>query len=130
MPPPISNGAAAPAVPTAPADPVALGLDVRWNVRVRASDGVELSMNVFLPLGTGAGERVPAILNMDPYRKDDLSAGWDLSLASSLAGHGYAYCRLDVRGTGSSDGVAEDEYTARETQDGHEVVEWLAAQPW
>jgi putative CocE/NonD family hydrolase len=118
----ISTGTAA------PADPAALGLEVRHDVRVRARDGVELSVNLFLP--TGAEAPVPAILNTDPYRKDDWSAGWDLSLASYLAGHGYAYCRLDVRGTGSSGGVARDEYTAEETQDGHDVVEWLAAQAW
>ena len=37
-----------------------------------------------------------------------------------LAARGFALCRLDVRGTGSSPGIAEDEYTARETQDGYD----------
>jgi putative CocE/NonD family hydrolase len=87
-----------------------------------------LSVNLFLPRGATAP--VPVILNTDPYRKDDWSAGWDLSLAAYLAERGYAYCRLDVRGTGSSDGVAQDEYTAAETLDGHDTVEWLAAEPW
>ncbi len=67
---------------------------------------------------------------MDPYRKDDWQAGWDLSLGTYLTERGYAYCRLDVRGTGSSDGVAIDEYTDAETLDGHDAVEWLAAQDW
>ena len=119
----VSTGAATPAV-----DPAELGVELRPAVRVPARDGVELSVNLSLPLG--ASGPVPAILNTDPYRKDDWSAGWDLALASYLARHGYAYCRLDVRGTGSSGGVAMDEYTAAETQDGHDVVEWLAAQPW
>jgi putative CocE/NonD family hydrolase len=118
----ISTGAAA------PTEAAALGLEVRSDVRVRARDGVELSVNLFLP--RDALGPVPAILNTDPYRKDDWSAGWDLSLAAHLAGHGYAYCRLDVRGTGSSGGVPMDEYTAAETLDGHDVVEWLAGQPW
>jgi putative CocE/NonD family hydrolase len=39
-------------------------------------------------------------------------------------------CRVDVRGTGSSGGVAQDEYTETETRDGYDAVEWLAAQPW
>ena len=47
-----------------------------------------------------------------------------------LAARGFAFCRLDVRGTGSSPGIALDEYTARETQDGYDAVEWLAAQAW
>jgi uncharacterized protein len=114
--------------PAAPVDPSALGVDLREHVLVPARDGVELSVNLFLPLG--ATGLVPVILNTDPYRKDDWSAGWDLSLAAYLAEHGYAYCRLDVRGTGSSGGVALDEYTAAETWDGHDTVEWLAAQPW
>jgi uncharacterized protein len=119
----ISSGAAT------PVDPADLGLDVRSDVRVPARDGIELSVNLFLPRGLGAG-RVPTVLNTDPYRKDDWSAGWDLSLASYLAHNGYAYCRLDVRGTGSSGGVPMDEYTVEETNDGHDVVEWLAAQAW
>jgi putative CocE/NonD family hydrolase len=114
--------------PARPVDPASLGVDLRWNVLVPMRDGVELSVNLFRPIG--ATTPVPAILNTDPYRKDDWSAGWDLSLAAYLAERGYAYCRLDVRGTGSSGGVALDEYTEAETQDGHDVVEWLAAQPW
>jgi predicted acyl esterase len=35
-----------------------------------------------------------------------------------------------VRGTGSSGGIAEDEYTAAEQADGVDVVAWMAAQPW
>jgi uncharacterized protein len=122
-------------VPTTPVPPESiaeldarLGLDVRRDLRVPARDGLTLSVNVFLP--RGAAGPVPVILNTDPYRKDDWSAGWDLSIASYLAERGYGYCRLDVRGTGSSDGVALDEYTEAETLDGHDTVEWLAAQPW
>jgi predicted acyl esterase len=110
------------------ADPAELGLELRRDVRVTARDGVELSVNLFLPVA--GAYAVPVVLNTDPYRKDDWSAGWDLSLASYLAAHGYAYARLDVRGTGSSGGVALDEYTAAETLDGHDTVEWLAAQTW
>jgi len=105
-----------------------LGLDVRRDLRVPTRDGLTLSVNLFLP--RKAESKVPAILNTDPYRKDDWSAGWDLTLAAYFAGRGYAYCRLDVRGTGSSDGVPLDEYTEAETLDGHDTVEWLAAQPW
>jgi uncharacterized protein len=105
-----------------------LGLDVRRDVRVPTRDGLTLSANLFLPRATAG--KVPAILNTDPYRKDDWSAAWDLTIAEYLAAHGYAYCRLDVRGTGSSDGIPIDEYTAAETLDGHDTVEWLAAQTW
>ncbi len=102
-------------------------IDVRRDVRVLARDGVALSVNLFLPV---TGGPFPVVLGTDPYRKDDWSAAWDLTLGTYLAQRGYAYCRLDVRGTGSSGGVALDEYTDAETTDGYDTVEWLAAQPW
>jgi putative CocE/NonD family hydrolase len=109
-------------------DPADLGLQVHEHVVVPARDGVELSVNLFLP--AAASGPLPVIFNMDPYRKDDWQSGWDLSLAAYFAERGYAYARHDVRGTGSSGGVALDEYTEAETQDGHDVVEWLAGQSW
>ena len=102
------------------------------DVRIPVSDGLELSANLWLPVPrAGDGDdRFPAILEMIPYRKDDWRAASDESRGEWLAARGYALCRLDVRGTGSSPGIALDEYTARETQDGYDAVEWLAAQPW
>ena len=47
-----------------------------------------------------------------------------------LAGHGYACIRLDIRGTGDSEGIITDEYTEQEQLDGVAAIEWMAAQPW
>jgi putative CocE/NonD family hydrolase len=109
-------------------------VDIRRDVRIPTRDGIELSADLFLPdgaaAGTSAATTVPVVLNMDPYRKDDWGASWAQALGGYLSEHGYAYCRLDVRGTGSSQGVATDEYADAETLDGHDAVEWLAAQPW
>jgi putative CocE/NonD family hydrolase len=105
-------------------------VDIRRDVRIPTRDGITLSADLFLPPYAGRDAPVPVVLNMDPYRKDDWGASWALALAGYLAEHGYAYCRLDVRGTGSSQGVATDEYAPAETLDGHDAVEWLAAQPW
>jgi putative CocE/NonD family hydrolase len=109
-------------------------VETRLDIRIPTRDGLVLSANLFLPdddrRGLEGATRVPVILNMDPYRKDDWQAAWDLSLGTYLTERGYAYCRLDVRGTGSSQGVATDEYAEAETLDGHDAVEWLAAQPW
>jgi hypothetical protein len=100
------------------------------DVRISARDGVELSANLWLPAGASATSPAPAILEMIPYRKDDWRSNTDEARGRYLAARGYALCRLDVRGTGRSDGVALDEYTADETRDGYDAVEWLAAQPW
>ena len=112
-----------------PIHPVAVLRDLR----IPVSDGLELSANLWLPeplAGDGAPQVFPAILEMIPYRKDDWRAASDESRGEWLAARGFALCRLDIRGTGSSPGIALDEYTARETQDGYDAVEWLAAQPW
>jgi hypothetical protein len=47
-----------------------------------------------------------------------------------FAGHGYGAVRVDVRGTGDSDGILLDEYHEQELADGLEVIRWLATQPW
>ena len=106
--------------------------EARWDVRIPARDGIELSANLWLPvpLADDAESRVAAILEMIPYGKDNWRRNADVARGTYLARRGYAFCRVDVRGTGSSGGVALDEYTAVETQDGYDAVEWLAAQPW
>jgi putative CocE/NonD family hydrolase len=103
---------------------------VERDVRILVRDGVELSANLWLPADASPDAPAPAILEMIPYRKDDWRANTDEARGRYLAARGYVLCRLDVRGTGRSDGVALDEYTADETRDGHDAVEWLAAQPW
>ncbi len=113
-----------------PASGPSHAVDVRRDVRIPVRDGLELSANLWLPIGTEPGDPFPAILEMIPYRKDDWRWPADEARGQWLAARGFAFCRLDVRGTGSSPGIALDEYTAQETRDGYDAVEWLAAQPW
>ncbi|MFL5679580.1 MAG: CocE/NonD family hydrolase [Chloroflexota bacterium] len=107
-------------------------VESRFDVRIPVRDGLELSANLWLPsVRAGAvGDRFPAVLEMIPYGKDNWRRNSDVARGEWLASRGFALCRLDVRGTGSSPGIALDEYTAAETQDGFDAVEWLAAQPW
>ncbi len=92
-------------------------------------DGIRLGVRIWRPVDA---ERhpVPAILEYLPYRKRDLTAERDVQVHPYWAGHGYAGVRVDIRGTGDSDGVLTDEYTPQELDDGLAVLEWLAAQPW
>jgi putative CocE/NonD family hydrolase len=102
-----------------------------WGAAIPARDGVELSANLWLPRARPDGpDRFPAILEMIPYGKDNWRRNADTARGMCLARRGYVLCRVDVRGTGSSGGIALDEYTAAETLDGYDAVEWLAAQPW
>ncbi|MDQ6796121.1 MAG: CocE/NonD family hydrolase [Chloroflexota bacterium] len=107
-------------------------VETTFDARIPVRDGIELSANLWLPMPrAGAVEtRFPAILEMIPYGKDNWRRNADVGRGEWLAARGFALCRLDVRGTGSSPGVALDEYTADETRDGYDAVEWLAAQPW
>ncbi len=102
-----------------------------WDARIPSRDGIELSANLWLPRpAAGLPDRVPAILEMIPYGKDNWRRNADVARGTYLARRGYAFCRVDVRGTGSSGGVALDEYTKAETLDGYDAVEWLAGRPW
>jgi len=109
------------------ASPPEHDVETRFDVRIPTRDGLELSANIWLPRGV---DRSPAIIEMIPYGKDTWRFNEDASRGAYLASRGYVLCRVDVRGTGSSQGVARDEYTAEETRDGYDAVEWLAAQPW
>jgi len=90
------------------------------------SDGIRLAASLYLPGGEGAW---PAILEALPYRKDDLTASYRPEYVR-LAEAGYVVCRVDVRGTGTSEGLAEDEYPEIEQRDMNEVIAWLASQEW
>jgi len=92
-------------------------------------DGVHLGATIYLPDAPADGP-FPALLESIPYRKDDWTLSRDRQLHGHFASRGYASVRLDVRGSGSSGGIAEDEYTEREIRDNLQVLGWLAAQPW
>jgi predicted acyl esterase len=95
------------------------------------SDGVRLAATLYMPDRLESGERLPPLLEYLPYRKDDAMVERDYDLYSYMVPRGYVGARVDMRGTGASEGVLPaDEYTEREHLDGEEVIAWLAAQPW
>ncbi len=65
-----------------------------------------------------------------PYRKDDFTAIRDSIRHPYFAGHGYASIRVDIRGTGNSDGHLPDEYLKQEQDDALEVFDWIGKQSW
>ena len=93
---------------------------------IMMADGVRLAATLYLPDGEGPW---PAILEALPYRKDDLTASYRTEYVRRSEA-GYVVCRVDVRGTGTSEGVAEDEYPEIEQRDMNEVIAWLASQDW
>lgn len=115
-----------------PASPPSHDWIIDWDVRIPARDGVTLSANIWRPVPNAdePDERFPVLLEMIPYGKDNWRRDSDDGRGRWLAARGYALCRVDVRGTGSSDGIALDEYTVAETNDGFDAVEWVAGRPW
>ena len=99
------------------------------HVWIPMPDGVRLSARIWLP--PDAEERpVPALLEYIPYRKRDGTRARDETMHPWFAAHGYAAVRVDLRGSGDSEGILEDEYLQRELDDGVEVLAWLGRQPW
>ncbi|WP_158895377.1 CocE/NonD family hydrolase [Amycolatopsis anabasis] len=99
------------------------------HVWIPVSDGTRLAARIWRPVSSGE-EPVPAVLEYIPYRKRDLTAERDSIHHPYLAGHGYACVRVDLRGTGESEGVLTDEYLEQEQRDAEDVLDWIASQPW
>ncbi len=99
------------------------------NTWITMPDGCRLAARIWMP-EDAARTPVPAILEYIPYRKRDFTRGRDEPMHRYFAGHGYAVLRVDVRGSGDSDGILVDEYVQQEQDDAVEVIRWIAAQPW
>ena len=65
----------------------------------------------------GDEDKLPAVLEYLPYRKADWTAERDHQRHPWLASHGYVVMRVDIRGSGDSDGVYYDEYLQQEQDD-------------
>ncbi|MEE2031812.1 CocE/NonD family hydrolase [Rhodococcus chondri] len=99
------------------------------NTFITMPDGCRLSARIWLPEGA-ENNPVPAVLEYIPYRHRDATRARDELDHPYIAGHGYACIRVDLRGSGNSDGVLEDEYLPAEQDDACTVIDWLSRQPW
>jgi len=98
--------------------------ELRWGVKIPMRDNVELNATLYLPkTPDGSPPKKPVIFTLTPYISDTYHAR-----AAYFASHGYVFALVDVRGRGNSAG--EFEPFANEPRDGHDVVEWLANQPF
>ncbi len=116
-----------------------------FQVMVPMRDGVRLNTFLFLP--ESGGPRWPVILHRTPYGitasdardKTDCTKAWLPSAEEPFRGsilrgwrnivaHGYVAVYQDTRGRHGSEG--EDRVYADDAADGHDTLEWIAAQPW
>ncbi len=98
----------------------------RW---IELADGERLSARLRLPVDPDPGP-VPAIVEYIPYRKDDGTLLRDNRQHDYLAARGFAMVRVDIRGSGDSDGALRGEYLAIELHDAVEVIDWVGRQAW
>ncbi len=105
-------------VPAERADP---SVDLAWGVKVAMRDGVELNATVYRP--HGVSDPLPVLFELTPYIGDSYH-----DRAYYFAKHGYVFAIVDARGRGNSGGTFTPFF--QEPCDGHDVVEWLAKQPW
>jgi uncharacterized protein len=103
------------------------GVKVDKNVLIPMRDGVRLAADLYRP-DSDLVEPLPVVMEYIPYRKDEVAPG--SHFYEYLPRHGYIVARIDIRGTGGSQGINEDEYVLQEQLDGYDAIEWLAAQPF
>jgi hypothetical protein len=89
-------------------------------------DGARLAARLWLPDALPAAVLLEAL----PYRMDDLTASYTSEYERLCGEFGFAVARVDLRGTGSSDGLAPDEYPPQELDDLADAIAWLAAAEW
>lgn len=104
-------------------------VEMKDNIWIPMSDGSRLAATIWIPVDADENP-VPAILEYIPYRKNDFTAIRDSVRHPYFAGHGYASIRVDIRGSGDSDGVLLDEYLKQEHDDALEIFDWIVKQPW
>jgi len=99
-------------------------------VWIAMEDGVQLAADIYWPAGADKKHRFPVLLEYLPYRKDESRAG-NYSLYSYFLENGYIVARVDMRGTGRSEGITIPyEYSDIELDDGEDVIDWLSRQEW
>ncbi|MFD2173959.1 CocE/NonD family hydrolase [Rhodobacter lacus] len=103
--------------------------EVIEQIWIEMPDGCRLGARLWLPEGARSLP-VPAVLEYIPYRKRDGTRGRDEPMHGYFAQQGYAAIRVDMRGSGESEGHMADEYLQQEQDDACAVIAWIAAQEW
>ncbi len=101
------------------------------NAWITMQDGAKLAARLFIPAAAMGGTKpAGSVLEYLPYRKRDGYRYRDDVAGAFLAKSGIALVRVDIRGTGDSDGAMVDEYEPLEQQDALAVIDWISRQSW
>ena len=94
-------------------------------------DGTRLLADVYRP---DAGGRFPALIAASPYPRQIQDLGAPMGFIEAGASdyfvpRGYVHVVANLRGTGGSEGTFGF-FDGQEREDVHDLVEWVAEQPW
>ncbi len=104
-----------------------ISMQEQW---ITMPDGVRLAADLYVPSGGDGSKKFPVLLEYLPYRKTE-SRARNYSMYSYFVERGYIVARVDIRGTGNSEGrVIPYEYSDIELDDGEVVIDWLSKQNW
>lgn len=127
--------------------PLACDIRMLKDVAVTLRDGVKIYTDIYLPIDSS---KVPTLIAWSPYGKSAGTApryknlfnmlgmgnAWNSGLTkfegpdpSYWVSHGYAVCNPDMRGIAYSEGNTTM-LGSQEAQDGYDLIEWIAEQPW
>jgi uncharacterized protein len=99
-------------------------------VMIPMPDGINLAADLYVPAGMKPGDNLPVLLEYTPYRKVEARGG-RYPTYSYFVEHGYVVARVDIRGTGNSEGhVIPYEYSDIELNDGEVIIDWLSKKNW
>ncbi len=106
-------------------------------------DGVKIAVDLTLPKGLPAAEKIPALLVQTRYwrsREFRVPFKWFIPNGSMtpkemdaryfFGQRGYAILNMDVRGTGASYGTLKHPWPPESIEDAREVIDWMITQPW
>jgi putative CocE/NonD family hydrolase len=104
-------------------------VEIREDIKIPLADGCWLHARAWMPADAVASP-VPALVEYAPFRHRDFTAARDALIHPWFAGHGYASLRVELRGSGDSSGLPQDEYVLQEQDDALQALDWIAAQDW
>jgi len=94
------------------------------------TDGVRLSVTFFRPVPRHPGDKFPVLFEFLPYRKEDSFYLRDYPIYSYFVRRGFIMAKVDIRGTGSSEGIVPPrEYSELELEDAVEIIDQFSRMP-
>lgn len=110
------------------------------DIPITARDGTQLWADVYRPDAEG---KFPALISLSPYGKDTQklpcppgasdytrgTGGHESGMEDYFATRGYVNVKADYRGVGNSGGEYSH-FGTKQAEDGYDIIEWAAEQPW